>query len=48
MKKKTASGNKYAILKPGEKVKCLKVSGDWMKISGGWICCRMEDEVYVK
>ena len=48
MKKKTASGNKYAILKPGVKVKCTKVSGDWIKISGGWICCRSGDEIYVK
>ena len=48
MKKKTASGNKYAVLKPGAKVKCLKVSGNWIKISGGWICCRSGDEIYVK
>ena len=48
MKKKTDADNKYAVLKPGAKVKCLKVSGNWMKISGGWICTRMEDEVYVK
>ena len=48
MKKKTADGNKYAVLKPGEKVKCLKISGNWMKVSGGWICCKQEDEIYVK
>lgn len=48
MKNKTASGNKYAVLKPGEKVECLKVSGSWMQISGGWICCQSGDEVYVK
>jgi GH25 family lysozyme M1 (1,4-beta-N-acetylmuramidase) len=48
MKKKTADGNKYAVLKPGVKVKCLKVSGNWMKISGGWICCKEGDEIYVK
>jgi hypothetical protein len=48
MQKKTASGNKYAVLKPGAKVKCLKVSGNWIKISGGWICCRSGDEIYVK
>lgn len=48
MKKKTDSGNKYAVLKPGSKVKCLKISGNWMKISGGWICCRENDEIYVK
>ena len=48
MKKKTADGNKYAVLKPGVKVKCLKISGSWMKVSGGWICCRQDDETYVK
>lgn len=47
MKKKTFK-TKYAVLKPGKKVKCKKVSGDWIKISGGWICCRMGNEVYVK
>ena len=40
--------NKYAVLKPGVKVKCLKVSGSWMKISGGWICCREGSDIYVK
>ncbi len=47
MKKKCKSG-RYAVLKPGAKVKCKKVSGNWIKISGGWICCRMGDEIYVK
>ena len=48
MKKKTVSGNRYAVLKPGAKVKCLKVSGNWIKISGGWICCKSGDEILVK
>jgi hypothetical protein len=48
MKKKTADGNKYAVIKPGVKVKCLKISGSWMKISGGWICTHMDGETYVK
>ena len=48
MQSKTASGNKYAVIKPGTKVECLAVSGNWIKISGGWICCRSGDEVYVK
>lgn len=48
MKKKTVDSSKYAVLKPGVKVKCLKVSGKWMKISGGWICCMADDEIYVK
>lgn len=46
MKKKTFSG-KYAVLKPGSKVKCKKVSGNWIKISGGWICCKSSGEIYV-
>ncbi len=45
---KTVSGNTTGVLKPGSKVKCLKVSGDWMKIDGGWICCREGNEVYLK
>jgi len=48
MQSKTVSGNKYAVLKPGTKVECLKVSGSWIKISGGWICCKLGNEVYVK
>lgn len=47
MQKKT-TGDLYAVLKPGAKVKCKKVKGDWMKISGGWICCREGDDIYVK
>ena len=47
MKKKTVPGKKYAMLKPGVKVKCLKVKGDWIKIKGGWICCRFGSEIYV-
>ena len=47
-KNKTVSGNSYAVLKPGSKVKCLKISGDWMKIDGGWICCREGSDIYVK
>jgi len=47
MKKKTFSGT-YAVLRPGVKVKCKKVSGDWIKISGGWICTGMDGEVYVE
>ena len=47
MKKKCSSGT-YAVLKKGKKVKCTGVSGNWMKISGGWICCREGSSVYVK
>ena len=47
MKKKCYSG-KYAVLKKGKKVKCKKVSGNWMKVSGGWICCGEGSSLYVK
>ena len=47
MKKKTFSGT-YAVLKPGQKVKCLEVKSGWIKISGGWICTGQSGEVYVK
>lgn len=47
MKKKTYSGT-YAVLMPGAKIKCKKVSGKWIKISGGWVCCGIGDDVYVK
>ena len=47
MKKKVTDGT-YAVLKPGVKVKCKKVSGSWIKISGGWVCCYQGDEVYIK
>ncbi|MBP3895523.1 MAG: hypothetical protein J6D07_03570, partial [Mogibacterium sp.] len=57
-KKVTYSGT-YAVLKPGTKVKCLQVSGSWIKVqvkvsgswkelSGGWICTGMDGEAYVK
>ena len=47
MKKKTFSGT-YAVLKPGQKVKCLAVKNGWIQISGGWICTGQSGEVYVK
>jgi hypothetical protein len=47
MKKKTLAG-KNAVLKTGVKVKCKKVKGGWIKISGGWICGYLVDEIYVK
>lgn len=48
MKKRAVSGNIYAVLKPGSKIKCRGVKGNWMKIKGGWICCKSGDDVYVK
>ena len=47
MKKKTMPG-KNAVLKSGVKVKCKRAKNGWIKISGGWICGYMDDEVYVK
>ena len=47
MKKKCYAG-KYAVIKKGKKVKCKAVSGNWIKISGGWICCSEDGSVYVK
>jgi len=47
MKNKTMEGT-YAVLKPNVTVKCKKVSGNWIKISGGWVCGYFGDEVYVK
>ena len=57
-KQVTQSGT-YTVLKPGTKVKCLKVSGKWIKVQvkvngswkdlkGGWICTGMDGEVYVR
>ncbi|MBR2675115.1 MAG: hypothetical protein IKE52_06685 [Mogibacterium sp.] len=57
--KKATSSGVYAVLKPGTKVKCVKVSGDWIKVKvkvgskwakvyGGWICTQDGDEVYVE
>ncbi len=46
MRKKTFNVKK-AVLMPGVKVKCKKVKGDWMKIPGGWICCKYDNELYV-
>ena len=49
LRKKTYSGRKYAVLKKGQKVKCLDVKGDWIKVEGRcWICCREGNSVYVK
>lgn len=38
----------YAVLKPGSKVTCLEMKGDWMKISSGWICVKLGSEILVK
>ena len=46
--KKSAYPGYYAVLKKGTKVTCKKVSGNWMKIPSGWICCKEGSEIYVK
>lgn len=38
----------YAVLKPGSKVTCLEMKGNWMKIASGWICVKLGSEVLVK
>lgn len=47
MKNKTFNYT-YAVLKPGQKVKCLEVKSGWIRISGGWICTGQNGEMYVK
>ena len=47
LKKKCQTGT-YAVLNEGSKVKCLKVSGNWIKISTGWICTKSGNETYVR
>ena len=57
-KKVTFSGTN-AVLKPNTQVKCLQVSGGWIKVqvkvsgkwqnlSGGWICTGSDGEAYVR
>lgn len=38
--KKHAKKGKYAKLKKGTEVTCLKVKGNWMKIPSGWVSCK--------
>ena len=45
-KLKSAEGD-AAVLKEGALVDCQEVSGDWMRIESGWICCREGDEIYI-
>ena len=46
--RKKCYNKKYAVLKPGKKVKCTKVKNGWIKISGGWICTGEGGSVYVR
>ena len=38
----------YATLKNGTRVTCVKISGNWMQIPSGWICCKEGSDVYIK
>jgi serine/threonine protein kinase len=38
----------YASLKKGAKVQCLDMSGEWMRITDGWICTYFEGEKLVE
>lgn len=42
-----ASGEEDALIKAGAIVYCEEVSGDWMRIESGWICCREGENVYI-
>ena len=51
----TSDAKKHAIgsaLKNGTKVTCQKIQKDgnniWMKIPSGWICAKLNDNIYVK
>ena len=37
-----------ALLKKGTQVKCLEMSGNWMRIASGWICVYDGEEVLVE
>ncbi len=37
-----------ALMEKGVKITCLEMSGDWMRISSGWVCVEDEGEVLVK
>lgn len=50
----TADGKRHATrayggatLMKGTAVTCLEVSGDWMRIPSGWVCCRQGSTVYI-
>ena len=46
--RKHAQSGTYAVLKKGTKVTCQQVSGNWMKVPSGWICCKEGNETYIK
>lgn len=46
--KRHAIRGPYACLQNGTVVTCLQISGNWMRIPSGWICCKMGNAVYVR
>ena len=46
--RRSAKVGSKAIMKKGTQVTCLEISGDWMRVPSGWICCRDGDDIYVK
>ncbi len=45
--KRHAALGTYAVLKYGTAVTCLEISGNWMRIPSGWICCKEGNSIYV-
>lgn len=47
--KPSTSGKKLKAIPKGTSVKCLQISGDWMRIGNGqWVCCKAGGETYVR
>ena len=46
--RKHAQPGTYAVLKKGTEVTCQQVSGNWIKIPSGWICCKEGSNTYIK
>ena len=46
--KRHAQAGTYAVLKKGTEVTCLQVSGNWIRIPSGWICCKEGSEIYIR
>ena len=37
-----------AVIAKGSRITCLEMSGNWMRISSGWVCVEDEGEILVK
>ena len=46
-KKSALKQSGKAVLKTGTKVKCIGTSGNWIKISSGWICGKENNSYYI-